>query len=134
MAKSAKQKKTEVRLSKRESQIMEVIYKAGRATASDVHTSIDDAPSYSSIRALMRILVDKGHLKYKKEGARYIYSSTRSVQAASNSALKNIITTFFEGSVEKTVAALLEGSDKQLSKKQLDEMQLLIDQARKGKS
>jgi len=117
-------------LSKRESQIMEVIYASGKATANDVHENIDDAPSYSTIRALLRILLDKGHLKYEKEGLRYVYYPTCPREVASSSALKKIITTFFEGSIEKTVAALLDNSDKQLSKAQLDAMAEMIDQAR----
>ena len=130
MSKATNSKHAQPMLSKREGQIMELIYKRGKASASDVHTSIDDAPSYSSIRALMRIMVDKGHLRIEKEGPRYIYFPTCPPEVARSSALKKLITTFFEGSVEKTVAALLDSSDKNLSKDQLDAMAQMIDQAR----
>lgn len=118
-------------LSKREQQIMECIYTQGKATADEVHRGIPDAPSYSAVRALLRILVDKGHVRYEKEGPRYVYFPTRSRKSAGGPALKRVMNTFFEGSIEKTVAALMNVHDKSPSNDQLDQLQRLIDQARK---
>lgn len=118
-------------LSKRERQIMDCIYKQSKATASDVHRGIPDAPSYSAVRALLRILVEKGHIRYEKEGLRYVYFPTRTKKTAGVPALRRVVNTFFEGSMEKTVAALMKVSGKPISKEQLDNLQLLIDQAKK---
>jgi predicted transcriptional regulator len=118
-------------LSKREQQIMDCIYARGKATADEVQRCIADAPSYSSIRALLRILVDKGHVRYEKEGPRYVYYPTRSRRTAGGQALKRVVNTFFEGSIEKTVAALIDVSGNPLSPEHLEKLQALIDQARK---
>ena len=118
-------------LSKREQQIMDCIYQQGKATAKDVHQSIPDAPSYSAVRALLRILLDKGHLRYEKEGLRYVYSPTRTKKTAGVPALRRVVNTFFEGSMEKTVAALIKVSGKPLSKEQFDRLQGLINDAKK---
>lgn len=118
-------------LSKREQQIMDCIYTKGKATADEVHRGIPDAPSYSAVRALLRVLVDKGHLRFEKSGPRYVYFPTRSKKSASGPALKRVVNTFFEGSMEKTVAALMNLHENSLSNEQLDQLQGMIDQARK---
>ncbi len=118
-------------LSKREQQIMDCIYAQGKATADDVRRSIADAPSYSSVRALLRILVDKGHVRYEKVGPRYVYYPTRSRRSASGQALKRVVNTFFEGSIEKTVAALMDVSGDLPTTEHLARLQKLIDRAKK---
>ncbi len=118
-------------LSKREQQIMDYIYAKGQATAGEVQRGIADAPSYSAVRALLRILVEKDHLRFEKEGARYVYYPTRSKRSAGGPALKRVVNTFFEGSIQKTVAALMNVHDRQPSNDQLDELQKVIDQARR---
>ena len=125
-------RKSATHFSRREQQIMDIVYLQGQASVNEVLTHIPDPPSYSAVRALLRILEEKGHLKHKKEGPRYIYLPIRSRKNASRTALKRVVKTFFDNSVEKTVAALLDTSDTKLDKKQLDQLARLIDQAKKG--
>jgi len=119
-------------LSRREQQIMDVIYAAGEATAAAVLGGIADPPSYSAVRALLRILEDKGHLKHRTEKGKYIYSPTHPRGRAGRSALRRMLNTFFDNSAAKAVAALLDVSDTKLSPKELEEIAQLIDKARKG--
>lgn len=123
--------KSDINLSRRERQIMDVVYARGQATVADVHQAIADRPSYSSIRALMRILEEKGHLKHKQEGVKYIYLPTRSREQASRSAAKRLLTTFFDGSTEQAVAALLKVSGPDLNDETLNRLTQLIERARK---
>jgi predicted transcriptional regulator len=118
-------------LSRRERQIMDIIHRKGEATALEVNEALPDPPSYSAVRALLRILEDKGRLKHRKDGARYVYLATESRAKASRSALKRIMSTFFGGSVEHAVAALLDASDMQLSDEDLAKLQKIINQAKK---
>ena len=118
-------------LSRRERQIMDVIYRRGQATALDVIGEIPEPPSYSTIRALLVVLEKKGHLKHTKEGSKYLYAPVRSRQQAAKSALRRVLQTFFESSVEKAVAALLDSSDKKLSDQDLDRMAKMIEKAKK---
>ena len=118
-----------VRLSRRERQIMNIIYQRGSASVADVLAELPDAPSYSTVRALLRILEEKGHLTHEKDGPRYIYRSTQPRHEAGRSALKQIVQTFFDKSVEKTVAALV--SDAEISDGDLDRLSQLIEQAKK---
>jgi predicted transcriptional regulator len=118
-------------LSRRERQIMDIVYAQGEASAADVHTGLPDPPSYSAVRALLAILVDKGHLKHRSEQGRYIYSPTRRRAQVGRSALRRVLDTFFEGSLEKAVAALLQGADANLSEEELQRLGQLIQQARK---
>jgi predicted transcriptional regulator len=120
----------EAQLSRRERQIMDIIYAKERASVSDVRKAMSDAPSYSAVRALMRILEEKGHLKHTAEGNRYIYHPTRDRKAASRSALKRVLKTFFNGSAEQALAALLE-TKAGATPEELKRMSKLIDQARK---
>ncbi len=121
-------------LSRREQQIMDCIYRRGEATVGEVRSEIPDAPSYSAVRALLRILVDKGHLRFEQDGQRYIYYPVQSKSAAGRPALRRVMNTFFEGSMEKTVAALLKVNGPRISNQQLDHLQALIDEAKERKS
>ena len=122
------------KLSRRERQIMDVVYQREQATAAEVQSSIADAPSYSAVRALLAILVNKGFLQVEASGQRYVYKPTRPRSEAGKTAIKNVVETFFDGSLEKAVAALLQPKDAQLSHEEINRLQTLIDQARrKGK-
>ncbi len=123
-------KKALDRLSRRERQIMEVIYAAGQATATDVLERLPDPPSYSSVRALLRILEGKGHLRHVAEGPRYVFLPTLAPDRARRSAMQSMLQTFFEGSPEKAVAALLDVSRSDISADELDRISRLIDKAR----
>lgn len=118
-------------LSRRERQIMDIVYARGEASAADVHADLPDPPSYSAVRALLAILVDKGQLKFRSEEGRYIYAPTRRRTQAGRSALRLVLDTFFEGSLEKAVASLLQGADAGLSAEELQRLGKLIEQARK---
>ena len=123
--------KDEPQLSRRERQIMDALHQYGRATAADVQAALPDPPSYSAVRALLRILEAKGHVKHLKEGARYVYKPRVSRETARRSALKRLVSTFFAGSVTQAVAALLEHGDTRLSESELQELEQMIEQARK---
>lgn len=117
--------------SRRERQIMDVVYRLGEATASEILEEISQPPSYSGVRALLRVLEDKGHLQHREEGARYVYAPTVSREKASVGALKQVLKTFFEGSASQAVSALLGSSKRGLSKEELDELSALIEAERK---
>ena len=120
------------RLSRRERQIMEIVYRLGEATAAQVLEQIEDPPSYSAIRALLRILVDKQHLQHRVDGPRYIYAPIVSRNKARSVALAGVVDNFFEGSAVRAAAALLGSTHgKKLTKVELDELSTLIDNARK---
>ena len=118
-------------LSRRERQIMDIIYELNEATVAQVLDRIPNPPSYSAIRALLRVLEEKGHLLHKQEGPRYIYSPTLSREKARKNALKHVMKTFFDNSTEDIVAALLDISDDNLSKQDYQRIQELIKKARK---
>jgi predicted transcriptional regulator len=118
-------------LSRRERQIMDVIYERGQATAAEVLEGLPDPPSYSAVRALLRVLEDKGHLKHESEGPRYVFMPTVARERARKSALKQLLKTFFDGSTEQAVAALLDLSSSKLSDAELNRLSNLIDHARK---
>ncbi|RYD38664.1 MAG: BlaI/MecI/CopY family transcriptional regulator [Verrucomicrobiaceae bacterium] len=113
-------------LSRRERQIMDVIWRLGEATAQEVLENIPEPPSYSAVRALLAILVEKGVLKYGREGRKYVYRSTLSPERAKRSALKRLLATFFENSPEKLVASLLNPDEGRLSKNEIARIQALI--------
>jgi predicted transcriptional regulator len=120
-------------LSRRERQIMDVLYRRGHATAAEVHQDLPNRPGYSAVRAMLRTLEEKGHLRHETQGPRYIYRPTVSVERAKRSALRHLLETFFEGSAEQAVAALVEGSAAKLSQHELDRLSRLIEEAkRKG--
>jgi BlaI family transcriptional regulator, penicillinase repressor len=110
---------------------MDVVYRLGRATAAEVQESLPDPPSYSSIRALLRILEEKGHLRHEQDGPRYVFLPTVPRDKARRSALRQLVQTFFEGSTAQAVAALLGEPGARLTDEDLDRLSLLIDQARK---
>lgn len=118
-------------LSRRERQIMDVIYKHGRATAAEVLEQMPDPPSYSAVRAMLRVLEEKGHLKHKQIDKRYVFLPTVPRDNARRSALRHLLKTFFDGSREKMVAALLNDAPASLSDEELDRMAKLIEQAKK---
>ncbi len=122
---------SETHLSRRERQIMDILHQRGRASAAEVQAALPDPPSYSAVRALLRILEEKGHLRHLQEGARYVFLPKVSQETARHSALKRVITTFFEGSIPRAVAALLEAKDTRLSDAELQKLEELINQARK---
>ena len=118
-------------LSRRERQIMDILYQRGRASASEIHEALPDRPSYSAVRAKLRVLEEKGHVRHEEQALRYVYLPTVARDTARRSALRHIVSTFFEGSVEETVAALLDLSAANLSKRDLDRISNLIDEAKK---
>jgi BlaI family transcriptional regulator, penicillinase repressor len=126
-----KQKEPQTNLSRRERQIMDILHRRGPATAAEIHESMPDAPSYSAVRATLRILEDKGHLRHETQDVRYIYLPTMPPEKAKRSAVKHLLATFFNGSAEQAVASLLDGSAAKLSKEELDRLSKLIDEARK---
>ena len=117
-------------LSRRERQIMDILYQRGAATANEVLAALPDPPSSSAIRTLLRILEEKGHARHSREGQRYVYSPAHSRQGAARNALTHVVRTFFGGSIEKVVAALIAESDGRLSDEDLDRLSALIEQAR----
>ena len=119
-------------LSRRERQIMDIIYQLERAAAAEVLAALPDPPSYSSVRALLGVLEAKGHLRHVKDGARYVYLPTRPRQNAARSALHQVMQTFFAGSVEQTVATLLSVSDTPLSEGEWGRLSAMIDKAKEG--
>jgi predicted transcriptional regulator len=116
--------------SRRERQIMDVLHAKEAATAADIRAALPDPPSYSSVRALLRILEDKGHVKHKPDGPRYVYLPCVSRAQASRSALKRLVATFFQGSTTQAMAALLETADTKLSDAELDKLRKIIKQAK----
>jgi BlaI family penicillinase repressor len=118
-------------LSRRERQIMEILYQHGKASAAEVREAMSDAPGYSAVRAMLRILEEKGHVKHQAEGLKYVYVPTVARDKAKRTAVKHLMETFFNGSPEHVVAALLDVSSTKLSSEELDRMARLIDNARK---
>jgi len=118
-------------LSRRERQVMEILYQRGKASASDVREAMQDAPTYSAVRALLRVLEDKGHVEHGNEGLKYVYVPVVNRNKAKRSAVKHLVDTFFRDSPEQVVAALLDVSSKRLTRKELDQMAEMINQARK---
>ena len=119
------------RLGSRERQIMEVVYRLGRATVADVLAQIEDPPSYSAVRAMLRILEDKGHLRHIQDGPRYLYLPVVSGERARRSILQDVVKRLFDNSTEKAVAALLESSSDRMSDAELERLQRLIDSSRR---
>src|SRR6186997_204435 len=107
-------------LSRRERQMMDILYARGRASAAEIHEALPDAPTYSAVRAKLRVLEEKGHVRHEEESLRYVYLPTTPRDAARKSALRHLISTFFAGSVEDAVAALLDLSAAELDTANLD--------------
>ena len=125
-----KKKKSPMELGRRERQIMAFLYRRGQATAAEVMEGIANPPSYSGVRAMLRILEEKGHVQHRREGARYIYAPTLSPEEAGRSAMNYMVQAFFNGSAERAVAALLDIKGNELSDVDLDRLSGLIDQAK----
>lgn len=119
----------ELHLSRRERQIMDILHAKKAVTVAEIRAAMPDAPGYSAVRALLRILEDKGHVKHRQDGPRYVYVPRASRASASRSALKRLVTTFFQGSVTEAVAALLDSPDAKLSDADLDKLREMIKQA-----
>jgi len=118
-------------LSRRERQIMDILYQRGKASASEVREAMEDAPSYSAVRAMLRVLEDKGHARHQAEGLRYVYVPVVAHEQAKRSAVKHLMSTFFNDSPEQIVAALLDVSSTRLTREELDRMAAMIEKARK---
>jgi predicted transcriptional regulator len=118
-------------LSRRERQIMDIVYSRGQATANEVMENLSDPPSYSAVRALLRVLEEKGHLRHALDGQRYVYSPTVARERVQRSALRRVLQTFFDNSAEEAVAALLDITQERLSDDELERMEKLIKQTRR---
>jgi predicted transcriptional regulator len=119
-------------LSRRERQIMDILYRRGRATAAEVLDELTGNPSYSTVRTQLRVLETKGHARHEEEGLRYVYFPAVPRRAASRSALRHVVESFFDGSAEQAVAALLGADGARVSPEELDRIADLVAQARKG--
>jgi predicted transcriptional regulator len=117
-------------LSRRERQIMDFLYRVGKATAADVMEGLPDAPSYSAVRALLRILEQKGHIRHEEEGRAYVYMPLARRSDARQSALSHLLKTFFDNSAEQAVAALLAIKGEKMSDAELERMSRMIDAAK----
>jgi predicted transcriptional regulator len=118
-------------LTRRERQIMDILYRRGRATAGEVQAELSGNPNYSTVRTQLRVLEEKGHVHHEEHGLRYVYAPAVPRHAARRSALRHLVNTFFDGSAEKVVAALLGGEGARLSDEQLDRIVELVAKARK---
>ena len=120
-----------VDLSRRERQVLDVLYRVGRATCAEVQKAMTDPPSYSAVRTFLRILEDKKLVRHEQDGARYVYIPTVERERASRSALRHVLNTFFEGSATQAISALLDEDSKNLSEKDWQRLSVMIEQARK---
>jgi predicted transcriptional regulator len=118
-------------LSRREREIMDIVYARGEASAADVSAALADPPSYSSVRALLRILEEKGHLMHREDGPRYVFLPTEPRAKASRSALRRVVETFFDGSLSGAVAALVDERGGKLSAEELERIEDIIAAAKK---
>lgn len=117
-------------LSRRERQIMDVLFRMEQATVSEVLASMPDPPSYSAVRAMLRILEEKGHARHEQDGPRYVYKPAVARERAKRSAMRHLLHTFFDGSPEQAVAALLDDGSASLSEAELDRLAQLIERRR----
>jgi predicted transcriptional regulator len=118
-------------LSRRERQIVDILYAQGQATAAEVQAALPDPPSYSAVRAMLRILEEKGHVRHQQDGPRYVYLPTVARENAKKSALRHMLQTFFDGSAEEAISALLDDQSARLSDAELDRLARMIQQARR---
>jgi predicted transcriptional regulator len=118
-------------LSRRERQIMDILYKGGKASAQEILDALPDPPTYSAVRAKLRVLEEKGHVRHQEESLRYVYLPVVARDAARKSALRHMVSTFFAGSVQETVAALLDLSAANLKSEDLDRISAMVEQAKK---
>ncbi len=118
-------------LSRRERQIMDAVYRLGRATAAEIRGAMDNPPTYTAIRTLLGILHEKGHVRYDSDGTRYVYEPVIPKAEMGKTAIDGVLATFFDGSIERVVATLLDREESQVTQEQLDRLAALIDEARK---
>ena len=118
-------------LTRREREIMDIVYRLGRASAQEVLDNLAEAPSYSAVRALLRLLEERGHVKHIEEGARYVYLPAVARGEARRKALAHVVSTFFGGSIEQAMLTLVESSRSKLSSDELERLAQIVDQARK---
>lgn len=118
-------------LGRRERQIMEVVYQRGQASVAEVRAALPDPPSYSAVRTMLNLLEEKGHLRHKEDGRRFIYLPVVTAEKARRSALRNLLQTFFGGSVAQAVNSLLDLDKQKMTKEELDRLAQTIEQARK---
>jgi BlaI family transcriptional regulator, penicillinase repressor len=119
-------------LSRRERQILDILYQRGQATAAEVQSALPEPPSYSAVRALLRILEEKRHIRHEQDGPRYVYLPIVARGNAQRSAMRHMLQTFFDGSAEQAISALLDDSSAKLSAAELDRLARMIDTARKS--
>ena len=117
-------------LSRRERQIMEILYARGRVSAAEIREAMDDAPSYSAVRSILRVLEEKGHIRHQTEEMKYVYLPTVARDKAKRSAVKRLLDTFFHDSPDQLVAALLDVSSRRLTRQELDRMAAMIEKAK----
>ncbi len=118
-------------LSRRERQIMDIMFRRGRATAAEIHSELPERPSYSAVRAHLRTLEEKGHVRHQAEDLRYVYLPTLNPARARRGALEHLVDTFFGGSAAHAAAALIDGHSAKLSHEDLERLERLIEDARK---
>lgn len=118
-------------LSRRERQIMDILYRVGRATAAEVQEAMPEAPGYSAVRAMLRILEEKGHIRHEEQGPRYVFLPAIPRDKAKRSALSHLVDTYFNGSAEQAVVALLDSSARKMKPEELDRLARVIEEARK---
>jgi BlaI family penicillinase repressor len=118
-------------LSRRERQIMDILYSRGKSSASEVREAMPNAPGYSAVRAMLRVLEEKGHIKHDVDGVKYVFSPTVPRDKAKRSAVKHLLDTFFNESPEQVVAALLDVSATRMTREELDRMAEMIEKAKK---
>jgi BlaI family penicillinase repressor len=121
-------------LTRRERQIMDILYRLGRATANEVMEALSGNPNYSTVRTQLRVLESKGHVRHEEEGLRYIYMPALPRRTARKSALRHLVDTFFDGSTEKVVGALLGGEGARLTNAELERIAELVAKAKKERS
>jgi BlaI family transcriptional regulator, penicillinase repressor len=126
-------KQADRNLSRRERQMMDILYQRGRATAAEIHAQMADAPSYSAVRAKLRVLEEKGHVRHVAEATRYIYLPVVARERAKESALRHVLATFFDNSAEQAMSALLTLEKGKLSEENLNRLSALIEEARRKK-
>jgi predicted transcriptional regulator len=120
-----------IRLSRREREIVDILYRLGEASVADVLGAMADPPSYSAVRAMLRLLEEKGHVRHRTVGRRYVYAARVPRARASREAMRHFVKTFFDGSVERCVASILDSEAQRLSEEELERLSALIDEARR---
>jgi len=121
-------------LSRRERQVMDILFQRGSAAASEIHAALPDPPSYSAVRAALSVLDKKGHIRHELRGLRYVWKPRVPRENARRTALRHLVKTFFDGSVEQTVAALLDEASVKLEQHELDRLREMIGKAEGGKT